>query len=228
MNYREIIRGTFLRRPNRFIAHVLYQDQELVAHVPNTGRCQEILLPGATVFLEKAANPNRKTAYSLLAAQKGSRLINIDSQAPNQVVAEALASGKLLGEVPQTIQREVRFGSSRLDFAYTLANGQKGFLEVKGVTLEQENIAYFPDAPTLRGVRHLQELMAASQAGYACLAVFVIQMQGVAAFAPNDQTHPQFGETLRQAQAQGVIIQAWDCLVQPAALVLHQQVPLRL
>ena len=202
MRYQNITKGIFLARPNRFIAHVLVDGETVVCHVKNTGRCAELLRPGVPVYLEKAQNPARKTAFDLIAVEKGDLLINMDAQAPNRVFAEWAAEGKFLPEV-QVIQPEYRYGDSRLDFVLTTPQGLH-LVEVKGVTLEENGHARFPDAPTERGVRHL--------------AVFVLPMEGMPDFAPNDATHPAFGEALRHAAANGVRVEAWECAVTPESL----------
>ena len=216
MEYQNIIRGTFLSRPNRFIAMVAIGGQEAVCHVKNTGRCAELLRPGATVYLEKSANPARKTAYDLVAVEKGSLLINMDSQAPNRVFAQWAAAGKFLPDV-QAIHPEYRYGDSRLDFALTTPRGLH-LVEVKGVTLEENGHARFPDAPTERGIRHLAELEKAVAEGLEATAFFVIQMEGMEDFAPNDRTHPAFGAALRRAAEHGVRVEAWECAVTPGTL----------
>ena len=187
---------------------------DTVCHVKNTGRCKELLIPGCTVVLAYGDNPNRKTPYDVIAVYKGERLINMDSQAPNAVAADFLAE-----RFPQaTIRREVTYGESRFDFA--IDNGEeKWFVEVKGCTLEIDNVGYFPDAPTERGVKHLRHLIRATEEGYRTAVLFVIQMEGIAAIRPNDVTHPAFGEALREAAAKGVEIWATDCAVTPDSLI---------
>ena len=216
MDYGCVVPARFLARPNRFIARVQLGEQTVECHVKNTGRCRELLVPGATVYLERGANPNRRTAWDLIAADKGGKLINMDAQAPNRVFAEWAAEGKFLPEV-QVIQPEYRYGDSRLDFVLTTPQGLH-LVEVKGVTLEENGHARFPDAPTERGVRHLGELERAAAAGLAATAFFVIQMEGMKDFAPNDATHPAFGEALRHAAANGVRVEAWECAVTPESL----------
>ena len=204
--------------------------EEVVAHVKNTGRCRELLLPGATVWLQHHQNPARKTRWSLIAVQKGKRLINMDSQAPNQIAAEAILSGTLVlpgWEQPDKLLREVRYGDSRFDLCLE-KGGKRAFVEVKGVTLEKDDAVYFPDAPTERGVKHVRELCSALKEGFGAFILFVIQMEGVRFFAPNDETHPAFGETLREAAIQGVQIVAADCLVEPDQVRLNKPVPVRL
>lgn len=230
MNYRDVRRAVFLSRPNRFIAHCLVDSEEVVAHVKNTGRCRELLLPGVTVWLQHHDNPARKTHWSLIAVQKGERLINMDSQAPNEIAAEAILNGTLTlpgWEHPDIVRREVRYGDSRFDLCLT-KDGKQAFVEVKGVTLERDGAVYFPDAPTERGVKHVRELCAALDEGYGAFILFVIQMENVRFFAPNDETHPAFGETLRQAAQKGVGIVAADCLVAPDEVRLNKSVPVQL
>lgn len=217
MQYDHIVKGTFRARPNRFIALVEIDGREEVCHVKNTGRCRELLIPGATVYLDHSGNPKRKTAYDLVAVEKGTRLINMDAQAPNRVFAEWAAGGGFLPHL-RSIRPEVTFGASRFDFRLETEEGKVIWVEVKGVTLEENGLARFPDAPTERGVRHLGELERAAAAGLAATAFFVIQMEGMKDFAPNDATHPAFGEALRHAAANGVRVEAWECAVTPESL----------
>lgn len=214
MKYQNIKEALFLERPNRFIAYAKLNDEIVTCHVKNTGRCKELLIPGETiVYLEDhGENTSRKTRYSLVKAKKGSRLVNLDSQAPNQIVFEWMDAGGLFSDLTY-LKREQKFGNSRFDIYYERANGQKGFVEVKGVTLEVNNIARFPDAPTERGVKHIYELIEAAKAGYEANIIFVIQMSPIDYFEPNDATHAAFGEALRIANAAGVHIMALDCTV---------------
>lgn len=224
MRYQNIVRGIFLERPNRFIAHVEIDGQRHVAHVKNTGRCRELLVSGATVYLEGNDDPSRKTAWDLIAVEKGERLINMDSQAPNRVFGEWVRSGGFLPHV--TLMRpETRFGDSRFDF-YVEVDGARHFIEVKGVTLEEDGVVRFPDAPTERGVKHLEALMAAKEQGYEAWVCFVIQMSDVKRFEPNDVTHPQFGETLRRAARAGVHVLALECEVMQDSLIIRAPVPI--
>lgn len=223
MQYRNIVEGKFIRRPNRFIAHVEVAGREEVVHVKNTGRCRELLVSGATVFLEKSSSAARKTAYDLIAVMKGDLCINMDSQVPNQVAAEWLR--KVLPEA--LIRREVTWGNSRFDL-YIEVNGRKIFMEVKGVTLEASGVALFPDAPTLRGVKHLKELAACIQEGYEACVLFVIQMKGVREFRPHEAMHSEFGAALRAAQAAGVQVLAYDCVVAPDSIEMDRQVVVEL
>ena len=225
MEYRNIVPGRFLARPNRFIAYVEIEGKQETCHVKNTGRCRELLLPGAQVYLDKADNPQRKTQYDLIAVEKGDLLINMDAQAPNQVFAEWAAGNfcpGLLGLRP-----EVTYGTSRFDFRLDTGRGPF-FVEVKGVTLEEDGVARFPDAPTERGVKHLHELQRAVQEGCRAAVFFVIQMTGPRCFQPNDATHPAFGEALRAAAAAGVEVYAYDCAVRPESLALRGPVPVLL
>ena len=222
VEYGQVIRARFLARPNRFIAHAALDSGEtVVCHVKNTGRCRELLVPGAAVYLEKAANPARKTAYDLIAVEKGARLINMDAQAPNRAFAEW---ARTFDPSAETVKPEFTFGQSRLDFCL---EGPQGLhlVEVKGVTLEDGGHARFPDAPTERGVRHLHELMRAAALGHRATAFFVIQMEDVTDFAPNDDTHPAFGAALRQAAAAGVQVAAYSCRVAPDSMTIHRPVP---
>lgn len=227
MQYWKTVPAIFLSRPNRFIALCQYNDETVRVHVKNTGRCAELLLPGTEVWLEPAASEQRKTAYSLIAVQKGNRLINLDSQAPNRAVEEALQSGSLclpgVGRA-EVVRRETTFGASRFDF-YVEGGVCRGFLEVKGVTLEQDGICRFPDAPTERGIRHLQCLIEARKQGYEASVLFVIQMEGARYLIPNDRTHLAFGDALRQAEQAGVAVLARDCTVLPDAMTLRCPVP---
>jgi len=202
------------------------EGQEVLCHVKNTGRCRELLNPGAVVYLQKSDNPNRKTGYDLIAVEKGEMLINMDSQIPNYVAAEWLRKGSLFPE-GANIQMEKRYGNSRFDI-YAEAGERKAFLEVKGVTLEVEGQARFPDAPTERGVKHVRELMGCVQEGYEAYLLFVIQMTGIQSFAPNWDTHPAFGSALQEAARAGVQILAYDCQVRPDEIVLDQPVPVLL
>lgn len=227
MRYPNIVSGIFLKRPNRFIAHVMIKGKEEIAHVKNTGRCRELLIPGATIYLQEHDNPNRKTKFSLIAVEKGKLLVNIDSQAPNKVMLEALSQGLCLPGLKSPIiqiKPESVYGSSRFDF-YVTANGQKAYLEVKGVTLELDGVAKFPDAPTERGVKHIRELMEAAKEGFEAYVIFVIQMKGIRYVTPNDETHAEFGQALREAHRMGVNIIAYDCLVAPDQLKLDQPIP---
>lgn len=226
MQYGKILPARFLSRPNRFVARVEAEGEELVCHVKNTGRCRELLVPGATVWLEESPNPSRKTKFDLIAVEKGDRLINMDAQSPNKVFGEWAAAGGFR-EGLTLLRPETTYGSSRFDF-YWESSEKRGFVEVKGVTLEEDGVVRFPDAPTLRGVKHLEELVKAHEAGYEAAVCFVIQMADVAYFAPNDATHPEFGQALRRAAGAGVEVLAMDCAVTPQSLTMGKPVPIRL
>ena len=227
MRYRQVVPATFLARPNRFVAEVLLSDgQTIVCHVKNTGRCRELLVPGTRVWLEKSENPLRKTAYDLIAVEKGVRLVNMDAQAPNRVFHEWVASCGVFGE-RVLVRPEYRYGESRLDFCLETERGAH-LVEVKGVTLEDNGHARFPDAPTERGVRHIRELQRAVENGIDATLFFVIQMENIQTLRPNDETHPAFGAAMREAAAAGVRIMAWDCAVTPDTLTICRQVPVLL
>lgn len=223
MQYHTVIFGIFRSRPNRFIAMVEVDGQEQVCHVKNTGRCRELLVPGCTVYLEKAENPARKTAYDLIAVQKGDKLINMDAQAPNKVFGEWAARGGFDPSVT-AVRPEYVYGASRLDFCLTTPQGLR-LVEVKGVTLEENGFARFPDAPTERGVKHLHELQRAVEEGIDATIFFVVQMSGIRSVAPNDDTHPEFGQALRKAAAAGVHVAAWECDVTPDSLTISREIP---
>ena len=225
MQYKNMVPGIFWSRPNRFIAHIEIQGKLEVCHVKNTGRCRELLQPGTQVWCHRAENPNRKTGYDLIAVQKGSRLINMDSQAPNIAAGQWLADGGL-GQLTD-LRAETTHGGSRFDFSFT-KDGRPCFLEVKGVTLETDGICAFPDAPTERGAKHLRHLTEAIQNGYGAYILFVIQMSDVAYLHPNDGTDPAFGAALREAEAAGVQILAMDCAVTPESMVIRNPVEVRL
>ena len=227
MRYEKITAGRFLRRPNRFIAHVEIDGREETVHVKNTGRCRELLVPGATVYLADSWGaegvPNaRRTRYDLVAVEKGTRLINMDSQAPNKAVQEWLMAGNLF-PAGSLIRPEYTHGDSRFDFA--AFTPELALLEVKGVTLERENVALFPDAPTLRGAKHVRHLAAFSGKGY---ILFVVQMEGIDRFEPNDETDPAFGKALREAHAAGVEILAYDCCVTPDTMTIGKRIEINL
>ncbi|MBE5874716.1 MAG: DNA/RNA nuclease SfsA [Lachnospiraceae bacterium] len=226
MNYKHIVQGEFIERPNRFIAYVNILGRREKVHVKNTGRCRELLQKGVTVYLEKSDNPNRSTAYDLVAVNKGERLINMDSQAPNKVVEEWLYTKALFPDL-QLVRPETTYGNSRFDF-YVETSKEKIFIEVKGVTLEEEGVVRFPDAPSERAVKHVEELIQAKQDGYRVFVLFVVQMEGVNYFTPNDDTHAAFGEALRKAQEAGVEILAYDCHVEPDELTIKEKIPVYL
>lgn len=223
MRYEAILSGHFVERPNRFIALVDTAEGRLVCHVKNTGRCRELLVPGATVYLERAANTDRKTAYDLIAVEKGNLLINMDAQVPNRVFGEWAAAGGFAPDII-TVRPEYVYGASRIDFCLETARGLH-LVEVKGVTLEENGHARFPDAPTERGVRHIHELQAAVGQGLEATLLFVVQMEGMKDVAPNDATHPAFGAALRAAANAGVHVRAFDCAVLPDWVVIRREIP---
>lgn len=223
MKYRKVCPAQFIRRPNRFLAEIRLNGKETRCHVKNTGRCRELLIDGVTVYVEENLNPGRKTGCSLIAVKKGDRIVNIDSQAPNKVFYEALAEGKirLPGFEEVTYAKpEKTYGASRVDF-YIENGPNKAFIEVKGVTLEEEGVAKFPDAPTERGIKHLLELVKAKEDGFSAFIVFIIQMQNIRYFTPNDRTHKAFGDALRFASRNGVRVLAYECDVTPDNLELN-------
>ena len=225
MQYGKMVPGVFQKRPNRFIAHIEIDGNLEICHVKNTGRCRELLSEGAKVWCLDALSPARKTRYDLITVQKGERLINMDSQAPNAAVKEFLEKGGL-GAITE-LRSEFKKGNSRFDFAF-VKDGKQCFLEVKGVTLESGGVCAFPDAPTERGAKHLRELTALVKEGYGAYVLFVIQMADVKYLHPNDRTDPAFGAALREAAAAGVQVLAFDCAVTPDSMVLRLPVLVRL
>lgn len=226
-----MLEARFIKRPNRFIAHCILGEEEVIAHVKNTGRCKELLIAGVKVYLEPNDNPKRKTKYSLISVEKGDRLVNIDSQVPNQMVNEALKDKKivlpgLIGEITH-LKAEQTYGQSRFDF-YFETQTQKGYIEVKGVTLEEDGVVLFPDAPTERGLKHIHELIEAKKEGYLAYIIFVIQMADVKYFTPNRKTHKEFGQALDLAQDQGIEILAYDSLVSKDSIEIKQAVTCKL
>ncbi len=226
MIYERIQPAVFCSRPNRFIANIELDGKSVVCHVKNTGRCWELLTSGARILVQQAATPNRKTSWDLIAVWKGDRLINMDAQAPNRVFGEWLSDGGM-GWTPTLIRPECTHGDSRFDF-YFEANGHRAFAEIKGVTLEEDGIVRFPDAPTERGVKHLNGLIRAVKEGFDAYAVFIIQMDHVRWFTPNWETHPAFGETLKKARDAGVHLLALDCDVTETSLCVGAPVEIRL
>ncbi len=224
MRYNEIVSARFIERPNRFIAYVELSGERTKVHVKNTGRCRELLQDGVKVYLERSRNPERSTAYDLVAVEKAGRLINMDSNAPNKVVGEWLQAGGLYGDVSK-VRPETVFGNSRFDFYVESASGKKAFIEVKGVTLERDGVAAFPDAPSERAVKHVEELVSALEQGYEACLIFVIQMKGISYVEPNWDTHPAFGEALRKARNAGVRLLAYDCLVEADSLTVGGEIP---
>jgi len=226
MKYSNVLPARFVSRPNRFVANVTINGQPERVHVKNTGRCRELLVPDARVWLSKSGNPARKTAYDLIAVQKGGRLINMDAQAPNMVFGEWAEAGRFVPGLT-LLKAEQTHGDSRFDY-YWEAGARKGFVEVKGVTLERNGAVFFPDAPTERGVKHLHGLISCLDEGYEAAVCFVIQMADVSFFSPNDETHPAFGRALRAAAAAGVRVLALDCAVTPDSLSISGPVEVRL
>ncbi len=225
--YDNMLEGTFIKRPNRFIAHCMLGEDEVIAHVKNTGRCKELLTEGATVYLQPNDDPKRKTKYSLISVQKGDRLVNIDSQVPNKMVFEALSNGTIIlpginGDLTH-LKGEQTYGQSRFDF-YFETETQKGFIEVKGVTLEEDGVVLFPDAPTERGLKHIYELIKAKEEGYLAYVIFVIQMENVAYFTPNIRTHKAFGDGLVTAKSRGVEVLAYDSIVSKETIRINKKV----
>ena len=224
--YEHMIHGIFRARPNRFIAHVEIGGEEVVCHVKNTGRCRELLISGVDVWCQHHDDPKRKTKFSLITVKKGDRLINIDSQIPNKLAFDYVKCGGL-GFVPNLVKAEQTFGNSRFDLYYE-AGEKKGFVEVKGVTLEEDGIARFPDAPTERGRKHLQELEQAVLQGYDAHVLFILQMSDMLRFEPNVQRDSQFAEALRHAAANGVKVKAMECAVWEDGLEITKEIPVQL
>ncbi len=223
LEYYHITEGRFLSRPNRFIAYVDIEGRQEKVHVKNTGRCKELLTDHAVVYLDKNDKEERATAYDLVAVKKEERMINMDSNAPNKAVHEWLLKKELFTDL-EGVYPEKTYKNSRFDF-YVETKEEKIFIEVKGVTLEKNNAAYFPDAPSQRAVKHVEELIEAVKEGYGAYIIFVIQMEGIDFFTPNVETHPAFAEALLKAKAAGVKILAYDCKVSPSSMVLQEEVP---
>ncbi|WP_139902223.1 DNA/RNA nuclease SfsA [Clostridium thermarum] len=223
---KKVVKAKFIRRPNRFKAYVYLNDEEIVVHVPNTGRCREILTVGTTVLLREENNPLRKTPYDLIAGYKGDVLISIDSQVPNKVVEEALKLKKVDNFKDfDLVEREKTFGNSRFDFKLTDTHqNREYYLEVKGVTLERDGMAMFPDAPTERGAKHLRELVEVIKAGKGAGVLFVIQIEGIKQFRPNDEMDKHFGDALRYAHQNGVDVYAYNCTVTENSITLKNEV----
>ncbi len=225
MEYKNFVEAVFLDRPNRFVAKVLLGGEETFVHVPNTGRCREIFIPGRRVVLACSDNEKRKYPYTLTSVYKGETLINIDSAAANQVTAEALVQRKIRGlEAVSEIRREVTFSHSRFDLAF-VEDGRAAFLEVKGVTLETDGQALFPDAPTPRGKRHLKELIEAKKEGYGAYVLFVLQMRGATVFSPHKERDPAFAAQLLEAAKAGVVVLAYDVMVSPLGMTMGREIP---
>ena len=231
MKYNRVVPGIFQKRPNRFIAHVCIHGKEEVCHVKNTGRCKELLVPGCTVYCAVSDNPNRKTKFDLIAVEKkvesSTLLINMDSQAPNAAVKEWLASGASpFGQI-DLLKPECRHGNSRFDF-YLECNKRKIFIEVKGVTLEDDGVVLFPDAPTERGVKHVHELIQCHAEGYETYILFVVQMERARYFTPNRKTHPEFADALCEAKQAGVELLAYMCTVSPDEMKMDKPLEIKL
>ena len=224
MKYSNIYKGIFIERPNRFIAICEIDGKKETCHVKNTGRCRELLVKGATVYLEKSFNSNRKTQYDLVSVQKNDRLINMDSQIPNYVVAESL--DKIFNGITY-VKQEYKYGNSRFDI-YVETKSDKIFVEVKGVTLEDNGVVRFPDAPTERGIKHLKELQKAVEEGYRACVVFLVQMQDVKYFEPNYETHPEFASELKKAHENGVEIFVYDSVVTPDEIIMNKKVEIKM
>lgn len=222
MKYNNILRGKFISRPNRFIAHIEINGKIEICHVKNTGRCKELLIPNATVFVQENNNSKRKTKFSLIGVIKEDRMINMDSQVTNKVVHEWILEGNLFDEV-SSIKPEAKYNNSRFDF-YIETRSKKAFIEVKGVTLENQGIVKFPDAPTERGVKHIKELCECLEEGYEAYLIFVIQMKNVLHFEPNTETHKEFAEALEDAKMAGVNILAVDCEVEEDSITIRNYV----
>ncbi len=222
MKYFNIVEGKFISRPNRFIAYVEINGKKEIVHVKNTGRCKELLIDGATVYLEVSDNPERKTKYDLIAVYKGNNLVNMDSQAPNKVAYEFFKESNLFSQNAK-IKPEYKYGASRIDI-YIEDGDRKALIEVKGVTLENDGVASFPDAPTERGIKHINELIKATSEGYEAYILFVIQMKQIKEFTPNYATHKEFGVFLQKAQKAGVKILAYDCIVTPETLKIDRKI----
>lgn len=226
IRYEKMKQGVFLSRPNRFVAHVRLDGREEICHVKNTGRCRELLLPGAEVWCQHHDDPGRKTAWSLITVRKGERLVNLDSQVPNKLALDYVKQGGL-GFAPQMVKPEQTYGNSRFDLYYE-AGERRGFVEVKGVTLEDGGVARFPDAPTQRGWKHLLELQAAVEAGFDAWVLFVIQMADIRRFEPNWPRDPDFAEALCRAAEHGVQVRAVECFVTEDSLAITKEVPVAL
>ncbi len=224
MKYENIVKGVFIERPNRFIAICEIDGQKETCHVKNTGRCRELLVNGATVCLEKSNNINRKTKYDLIAVQKGDKLINMDSQVVNKVALEFMP--KLFNDI-KLIKPECKYGNSRFDI-YIETHTEKIFVEVKGVTLEKDGVVRFPDAPTERGVKHLNELQKAVSEGYRAYVLFVVQMSDAKYFEPNRETHPEFADKLKRAKENGVVPLAYDCFVTPDSIEIRNPILIKI
>lgn len=226
MKYDNILPAVFIARPNRFIAEIEIDGKREICHVKNTGRCRELLIKGAGIYVQKSDNPLRKTKYDLISVFKGQELINIDSQAPNKVFGEWVHDGKFIKNV-SLIKPECKYKNSRFDF-YIETEGRKIFAEIKGVTLEENGAVMFPDAPTERGIKHIKELCGCIKEGYEAYIFFVIQMERCSYFTPNRKTHPEFADALTEAGKRGVNIYALNCAVMPDELKINRYVDVSL
>lgn len=223
MTYNNIIEGKFIKRINRFIAEVDIDGQIERVHVKNTGRCKELFIEGRTIYLEKSNNPNRKTKYSLISIYKGDELINIDSQVPNKVVFDAVEDRRILDLECTFLKREQTYGKSRFDIYYE-TESQKGYIEVKGVTLENDGIAMFPDAPTVRGTKHVNELIQGQEEGYKNYIVLLIQLNNVHEFRPNHITDPNFANALKRAVEMGVTLKCYSCNITDTTILIDKEI----
>ena len=225
MKYNNIKQAKFINRKNRFIAEIEINGEKELCHVKNTGRCKELLIKGVDIFVEENNNPNRKTKYSLISVKKGDLLINMDSHIPNYVAVEGIKN-KVIKDFLDIcyIKQEVKYKNSRFDIYFERETGEKGFIEIKGVTLEENGIVKFPDAPSQRAIKHINELIEAKKEGYDVYILFVIQLKNVIHFEPNKETHFQFYETLKKAKDNGVSILAYDCFVSSYEILLKDKV----
>ena len=227
MKYNNIIEAKFIERPNRFIAYCDINGEIEKVHVKNTGRCKELLVKGSTVYLEESDNPNRKTKYSLISVIKNNRLINMDSQVTNKMVYESIKDKSLIlpgfDEEINLIKPEKTYGNSRFD-VYIEGETKKAFIEIKGCTLEENNVVKFPDAKTERGVKHVKELIKAREDGYLAYIIIVIQMEDVLYFTPNVEMHKEFADVLKEAEEKGVNILAYDSKVNIDSIKLNKSV----
>ncbi len=226
MKYTKLFEGIFLKRPNRFLAHVILDGKEEVIHVKNTGRLRELLIPGVRVLVEPASSPKRKTKFSLICVEKDGQWVNIDSQVVNTIAAEWIQEGHLFSDV-RFIKREQKYGNSRFDL-YVETEKDSWFIEVKGVTLEMNGVALFPDAPTERGVKHVEELIKCRKEGYKTGILFVVQRKGITHFEPHKERHPEFAEALRNAKLNDVSIMAVDCIVDEEGIRIDERIPVEL
>ena len=226
MKYDNILPAVFISRPNRFIAEIEVEGKREISHVKNTGRCKELLTEGAKIYVQRSDNPLRKTKYDLISVYKGRELINMDSQAPNKVFGEWVTNGGFADNI-SLLKPECRYKNSRFDF-YMEADGRKIFAEIKGVTLEENGIVMFPDAPTERGIKHIRELCQCVEEGYEAYVFFIIQMQNCKYFTPNRKTHSEFAEALIEAEKKGVNIRGLNCIVKPDELKIDGPVEIRL